>query len=157
MTIKFICCVWITTLISIAVFFIKILLTRVTPRICTEKCLNIFSVHIMKKQTYTKVHLSDKSFDNLRAMRKSMSPSADFRKSVRRQFSVYMTSESSKLCQTILLILVLFQFIIIIGVCVISITSPGIICKYLINCNLNCRATGMKVNHCTKNILNSLC
>ena len=98
----------------------------------------------MKKQTYTKVHLSENSFDKLRAMRKSVSPSADFRKSIRRQFSAYMVSEPSKLCQTLLLILVIFQFIIIIGIIVVSIMYPGLICKYFINCNLNCKATGMK-------------
>ena len=90
----------------------------------------------MKKQKLTKVHLTDNSFDNLRAMRKSISPSADFRKSIRRQYSLYVLSEPTKGCQTLLLNIVFFQLLLIIGAIVFHIYYPTIIsqpCFVLLN------------------------
>ena len=87
----------------------------------------------MKKQKLTKVHLSDNSFDKLRAMRNSISPSADFRKSIRRQYSLYVLSEPTKQCQTLLLNIVFFLLLLIIGAIVVHIYYPNIICNHLIN------------------------
>ena len=105
----------------------------------------------MKRQKLTKVHLSDNRFDRLRAMSYSLAPSADFRKSIRRQFSIYSLSEPTKKCQTTLLVLVVFQFILIIGTIVVFTFFPTIICKYLINSKetfspgkTKCRATGIQ-------------
>ena len=87
----------------------------------------------MKRQKLTKVHLSDNRFNKLRAMSYSLAPSADFRKSIRRQFSVYAHSEPTKKCQITLLVLVVFQFILIVGAIVIFTFFPTIIYKYLMN------------------------
>ena len=87
----------------------------------------------MKEQKLTKVHLSDNSFDKLKAMRNSISPSADFRKSIRRQYSLYVLSEPTRRCQTLLLNIVVFQLLLIIGAILVHIYYPTLICNQLIN------------------------
>ena len=87
----------------------------------------------MKKQKLTKVHLSDSSFDKFKAMRKSISPSADFRKSIRRQYSLYVLSEPTRRCQTFLLNIVFLLVLLIVGAIIIHIYYPTIICNQLIN------------------------
>ena len=85
----------------------------------------------MNKQKLTKVHLSDNGFEKVRTMRKSISPSADFRKSIRRQYSLYVLSEPTKRCQTLLLNIVFFLLLVIVGAILVRIYYPSIICNNL--------------------------
>ena len=101
----------------------------------------------MKKQMFTKVHLSSNSSEKLKAMRKSITPSDTMRKSIYRRLSFYVHSEASKRCQLILLLLVILQFLVIIGMFTISQFFPNLICKYIMNCEAHngiCRAKGIK-------------